>query len=77
MGQRQSSGWVRLLQWLRVDRNGQRVPLIRNYPLQYAAVGTPFLVVGIALSLLGNMTGLGLAAFGLVAYGFAALYYFR
>ena len=49
-----------------LDRKGQRVPLIRNYPLQYFVAGTLFFLTGLVTLALGNIVGLGLIAFGLV-----------
>jgi hypothetical protein len=60
---------------LLLNRKGQRVPLIRNYPLQYFVAGTLFLLVGLATLALGNAIGFGLIAFGLIGYMVAGVYY--
>jgi len=66
---------LRVVKRLFLDRKGQRVPLIRNYPLQYFVAGTLFFLTGLVTLALGNIVGLGLIAFGLVGYVFAAVYY--
>jgi hypothetical protein len=64
-----------LLSRLRLDRRGQRVPLIRNYSLQYALTGTLFLLTGLVTLVLGNVVGLGLIVFGLIGFAFSWAYY--
>jgi len=59
---------------LKLDRRGRPVPFIRNYPLQYVLAGITFVVIGI-LILPVTRTGIVLILFGLVGFGFAALYY--
>ena len=51
------------------------MPLIRNYPLQHFVAGTLFFLTGLVTLALGSIVGLGLIAFGLVRYVFAAVYY--
>jgi hypothetical protein len=60
---------------LLLNRKGQRVPLIRNYPLQYSVVATPFVLVGLVALAIGNVAGFALIAFGLIGYVFAGVYY--
>ena len=60
---------------LLLNRNGQRVPLIRNYPFQYFAAGTLFVLVGLVTLALGNAVGFGLIAFGLSGCVFAGVSY--
>ncbi len=60
---------------LLLNRNGQRVPLIRNYPFQYFVAGTLFVLVGLVTLALGNAVGFGLTAFGLIGYLFAGVYH--
>lgn len=50
---------------------------MRNYPLQYFAVGTIFVVLGLALLIASAPAGLGLIGFGLAGYGFAWVYALR
>jgi hypothetical protein len=66
---------ARLPKRLLLNRSGQRVPLIRNYPFQYFVVGTLFLLVGLATLARGNATGYALTVFGLSGYVFAGVYY--
>ena len=68
--------WLR--RWvsqLNVDRHGKPVPFIRNCPLQYVTAGITFVVIGI-LILPITRGGIALVLFGLVGFGFAALYYY-
>lgn len=60
---------------LLLDRNGQRVTLIRNYPLQYVVGGSIFVLAGVVVVAVGNAVGLRLIAFGLIGYAFAGVYY--
>ena len=69
------SMWLGLAKRLLVDRNGQRLPLIRNYALQYAVAGSLFVLAGLVALGFGNVVGLGLIPFGLGGYLFAAAYY--
>ena len=65
----------RLAGRLLLNRNGQRVALIRNYPFQYFVAGTLFVLVGLVTLTLRNPVGFGLIVFGLVGYVFARVYY--
>ena len=73
--------WIRLGKLARLmrrrlyNRKGERVPLIRNYPLQYVWVGSLFLVAGMVTVALNNPAGWAAIAFGLAGYAFAILYY--
>jgi hypothetical protein len=64
-----------LAKWLLLNRKGQRVPLIRNYPLQYSVVATLFVMVGLVALAIGNFAGFALIAFGLIGYMIAGIYY--
>ncbi len=66
---------ARLPKRLLLNRSGQRVPLIRNYPFQNFVAGTLFVLVGLATLALGNAVGFALIAFGLIGYVFAGVYY--
>ena len=72
----QSVAWLRRrVRQLKVDRHGKPVPFIRNYPLQYVTAGITFVVIGI-LTLPITRGGIAPILFGLVGFGFAALYYY-
>jgi hypothetical protein len=65
----------RLAGRLLLNRYGERVALIRNYPFQYFVAGTLFVLVGLVTLTLGNTVGFGLIVFGLVGNVFAGVSY--
>ena len=60
---------------LLLNRNGQPVPIVRNYPVQYFVAASLFLLAGLVTMAFGNLVGLGLIAFGLCGYAFAFVSY--
>jgi hypothetical protein len=60
---------------LKVDRHGDRVPFIRNYPLQYVIGGSVCVALGM-LILPFTRGGLGLTLFGAVSF-IVAWYYWQ
>lgn len=75
MGVSRPPRWPRKLTALLSGRHRVPTPWWRNYPMQYATVGSTFLLAGFVVLLAGHIGGLGVMGFGVMGYVFAAYYY--